>query len=286
MLARDDYPPGVPCWVDLIQPDADATLAFYGDLFGWTYEIRTPEGAPFRYAYGLLDGQIVSGVGGPPQGETEPPGWTSYVRVESVDDAVAAVVANGGRVLSPPVDIPRSGRVAACTDPEGAVFGVWQPAELRGAQTVNAPGSWNFSELHTADPAAAERFYGAVFGWELESFGGNPGFGGFWKVAGYGEFLAERDPEIRERQAADQAPGGFADAVAAMQPEADAGPDAPARWTVTFAVADADAAFARAVELGATTVTPLFDTDYTRQGTIRDPQGAELTLSEYRPPTS
>jgi uncharacterized protein len=57
-----------------------------------------------------------------------------------------------------------------------------------------------------------------------------------------------------------------------------------ANWTVTFAVADADATFTRALELGATMVTPLFDTDYTRMGTIRDPQGAILTLSQYRPP--
>ena len=58
----------------------------------------------------------------------------------------------------------------------------------------------------------------------------------------------------------------------------------PAHWGITFAVADADAAFARAVELGATEVTPLFDTDYTRMGAVQDPQGAVLTLSEYRPP--
>jgi hypothetical protein len=55
-------------------------------------------------------------------------------------------------------------------------------------------------------------------------------------------------------------------------------------WSVTFAVADADAAFARAESLGAKVVTPPFDTDYTRQGVLQDPQGAEMSLSEYRPP--
>ena len=284
MLDRDGYPAGVPCWIDLIQPDLDATLAFYGDLFGWTYEVRTPEGSPFRYVYARRDGKIVAGLGGPPQGETEPPGWTSYVRVDSVDDTVAEVVASGGRVLSPPVDIPRSGRVAACVDPGGAVVGLWQPAELQGAQLVNAAGSWNFSELHAADSEAAQRFYGSVFGWELESFPGGASFAGFWKVKGYGDFLADRDPEIRERQAAEQAPGGFADAVAVLEPEeGDAG--TPWRWTVTFAVADAQDAFARAIDLGADAVTDLFDTEYTRQATVRDPQGAVFTLSEYRPPS-
>jgi uncharacterized protein len=32
MSERNDYPPGVPCWVDTLQPDADAAVRFYGDL--------------------------------------------------------------------------------------------------------------------------------------------------------------------------------------------------------------------------------------------------------------
>jgi len=283
MLERDEYPTGVPCWVDLVQPDHDATVGFYGGLFGWTFDVRTPEAAPMRYAYALLDGRTVGGVGTPVPGEESPSGWTSYVAVDSADQAAAAVEANGGRVLVAPSDVPGAGRVGLCADPEGAVVGLWQPAENRGAQAVNEPGAWNFSELHTADPDAAERFYGAVFGWVSNPFDlGDGQKAGVWRVPGYSDLLAERDSEIRERQQADQVPEGFADAVALMQP---LGADAGARWTVTFAVADADAAFARAAGLGATVVTPLFDTDYTRMGVVRDPQGAAFTLSEYRPPS-
>jgi predicted enzyme related to lactoylglutathione lyase len=283
MLARNGFPPGVPCWIDLIQADVDATMAFYAGLFGWTYQVRTPEDAPFRYAYALVDGQIAAAVGTPPPGQAAPDGWTSYVWVDSADATAAAVEANGGKILSPPADIPRAGRSALCADPEGAVFGLWQAAENRGIQATNLPGSWNFSELHTADPAGAERFYGAVLGWVRERFEVPSGedIGSYFRMPGYGDFLAESDPEIRERQAADQAPGGFADAVAVLGPDEGAGN----RWGTIFAVADADAAFARATELGATVVSPLVDTPYTRQGAVRDPQGAELTLSEYRPPT-
>jgi predicted enzyme related to lactoylglutathione lyase len=285
MLARDGYPAGVPCWIDVVQADPERTMAFYGDLFGWTYEIRTPADAPTRYAYALLDGLTVGGVGGPPASEADGRGWTMYVSVTSADEAVAAVAANGGRVLAPPTDIPRSGRVAVCTDPWGARFGVWQAAELRGSQLVNAPGAWNFSELNTPDPDGAERFYGAVFGWvaeRLEMDAQQPT--GMWRVEGYGEFLAERDPAIRERQAADQAPGGFADAVALLG-SLGATPGVDAEWGVMFAVDDADAAFERATKLGAVVITPLFDTQYTRMGTVEDPQGAVITLSEYRPPS-
>ena len=284
MLKREGYPAGVPCWIDLVQPDIDTTMAFYGGLFGWDFEVRTPPSAPSAYAYARKDGLLVAGVGGPAASDGEPAGWTTYVWVDSAEETAAAVVAAGGRLLSPPMDIPVAGRVALCADPSGAVFGLWEAAENRGAEFVNAPGSWNFSDLTPVDAREAEKFYGVVFGWECDPFAMSEGDeASIWRVPGYGEFLAARDPELRERQAADQAPDGFADAVAILNPAAAEG---AARWKVTFAVADADAAFSRALGLGATVVTPLFDTMYTRMGTVADPQGAALTLSEYRPPAA
>lgn len=281
MRKRESYPAGVPCWLDIIQPDFDAAMAFYGRLFGWEFEVRTPPGAPAAYAYARKDGLLVAGVGS--GGGDAPAGWTMYVRVDSANETVAAVASAGGRVMAAPVDIPRSGRVAVCADAAGAVFGVWQPAALAGAELVNADGSWNFSDLSTPDHSGAQAFYGTVFGWECDAFEMSEGDkASIWRLPGYGEFLAASDPEIRARQDAAQAPGGFADAVAILDPVADGG--GPARWNTTFAVADADAAFARAQELGAQVVTPLFDTLYTRMGTVEDPQGGVLSLSEYRPP--
>ena len=283
MLARTGYPAGVPCWVDIVQPDLDATTAFYGGLFGWSFEVRTPENVVPRYTYARLDGLLVAGVGGAPSDNSVPTGWTTYIWVDSADETVA-LEANGGRVISAPVDIPAAGRVAVCADPSGAVFGLWQARDNRGVELVNAPGSWNFSELNTRDTGEATKFYGAVFGWLSDSLEMGTGQeSAMWRVKGYGDFLAESDPEIRERQASESAPEGFADAVAILNPVLDASATA-SYWSVTFAVADADAAFARAVELGARVITPLFDTDYTRMGTVEDPQGAALNLSEYRPP--
>lgn len=42
MITRNDYPHGVPCWVDTEQPDPDAATAFYGGLFGWDFIERAP----------------------------------------------------------------------------------------------------------------------------------------------------------------------------------------------------------------------------------------------------
>jgi predicted enzyme related to lactoylglutathione lyase len=282
MLTRDSYPAGVPCWLDLMQPDPEPAMEFFRGLFGWTFERRTPPDAPSSYYYATLDGATVGAVGGPPK-EGEPAGWNTYVCVDSADASAATVEANGGRILAPAEDFGQSGRGAVCADPTGAVFGVWQPGENRGAQLVNAPGSWNFSELYTPDTDAAARFYGAVFGWECDPLEiGGEVTAWMFRVPGYGKFLADGNPEIADMQETEQAPPGFIDAVALMMPAIEAG--AKPYWNVTFAVADADASFARALQLGASVVTPLYDTDYTRQGMIADPQGAVLGLSEYRPP--
>jgi hypothetical protein len=49
---------------------------------------------------------------------------------------------------------------------------VWQLGEHRGAEVVNEPGAWAMSLLSTPDAEAATAFYGAVFGWQTEDFGG------------------------------------------------------------------------------------------------------------------
>ena len=53
---------------------------------------------------------------------------------------------------------------------------------------------------------------------------------------------------------------------------------------MTFTVADRDAAAADVVRLGGT-VLASDDTDWTRTALVRDPQGAQLTLSQFTPPS-
>lgn len=60
-------------------------------------------------------------------------------------------------------------QTAVLSDPSGAVFRVWQANVHRGAQLVNAPGTWNFSELNTRDPQRAKACYAAVFGWVADA---------------------------------------------------------------------------------------------------------------------
>jgi predicted enzyme related to lactoylglutathione lyase len=281
MTGRDGYPAGVPCWVDTEQPDPVAATEFYGPLFGWDFDERTAPGSDDRYFIATLDGQMVAAVA-PARGDGSgpPPAWNTYIWVDDADESAALVWKEGGTVLLDPVDAGPAGRLAIVTDPTGAPFRLWQAGRNRGAQVVNADNSWNWSNLDTPDPARAAAFYGAVFGWELDTFdlGGSEAM--MWRRPGYGDHLAELDPGFRQRQATEGVPDGFADAIGWVNRSAE---DEPARWGVTFAVGDTDAVVARAVELGASAVVEPFDAPAVRIAVLADPQGAVFTVNHFDP---
>jgi len=268
------YPHGVTCWVDTDQPDPQAASRFYGELFGWELTDAAPPGMPGPYLVATLDGREAAAVAGTPAGTAT---WNTYVAVDDADATAAAVTAAGGTVVSGPSDTGPAGRTAACVDPAGAGFRLWQAGTRPGAQVANTPGAWNFSDLHTPDRQAAMAFYTPLFGWRAVDM--EQGAGTMLQVPGYGDHLAATvDPGIYERQAS--APPGFADVIGAL---IISGPGQPARWRVTFTVADRDASAATAERLGATILTSADDL-WTKNALVRDPQGAEFTVSQFTPP--
>ena len=276
MSEQDRYIPGVPCWIDINQPDPEAAVAFYGGLFGWEFEDVTPPGAPVKYLLALLRGGPVAGVASQPEGTERGVAWDTYVWVADADESADKVRAAGGSVLSEPADVGDSGRTALCADPEGAAFCLWQAKEHRGAAIVNEPGSLNFNALNTRDVDGARAFYGAVFGWELLDLGG----GYAWALPGYGDFLEQRNPGMRAGMAEMGAPERFEDVAASVVQISD---DTPPHWGVIFAVDDADAIAARATELGGRVITAPFDAPWVRMSVIADPQGATFTASKFVP---
>ena len=273
------YPPGVPCWVETPQPDPGAAAEFYGELFGWTMTNVGGDDVPYLIA--SLDGRDVAAISRAPDGAAGGPAWETYIAVSNADDAAAAVTAAGGRVTGGPFDAGETGRSVSCADPAGAAFLLWEAGSYPGAQLVNLPGSWNFSHLHAADQDQARQFYTAVFGWEFSQV--NFGADSSWMVRmpGYADFLEVRNPGIRDRHAASGAPPGFTDAIGWLQPIAS---DAEAHWSVTLSVADADLVATRTAELGGTVVSGPVDVPYSRLVQITDPQGASVTLSQFKMP--
>jgi predicted enzyme related to lactoylglutathione lyase len=300
MPVRDGYIPGVPCWVDVSEPDPDAAVDFYGGLFGWevedvmppsaegTYFIarcEAPASSIFDVSRDVLRGDVAAIRSIP---EAAPPiaMWNTYFWVDSADDTASKVRDAGGDVVMEPFDFLDACRMAVLADPEGAVFGVWEARQHKGARLVNDPGALVFNSLNTRDVEGAKSFYGSVFGWQTGAIGG--GAQG-WTLPGYGDHLERYHPGLRRQMAEAGAPAGFEDVVGSIIPIPDDQPDMPPHWSVTFAVDDADATAAKATELGGTVIVPPFDAPWStptytiRVTVISDPQGATFAASKFVP---
>jgi len=286
MPERDGYIPGVPCWVDASEPDPQAAADFYGGLFGWEFRDVMPASAEGSYfiartetrGWSLFDmsGEPRSGnvaaITSMPDGAAPQPRWNTYIAVASADEAATKVRDAGGGVVVEPFDFVDAGRTAVFTDTEGAAFCVWEAKKHNGAQVVNDPGSLNFNGLNTRDIEAAKAFYGSVFGWR--TFG--VGEAEMWALDGYGDFIESHHSNLREWWAEAGAPPGFEDVVATINRTADTHSDTPAHWSVTFAVEDANAAAAKATELGRSGARPAVRRTLGPYDDPRRPAGRDL----------
>jgi predicted enzyme related to lactoylglutathione lyase len=266
MSQRNGYEHGVPCWVDTLQPNPDAAIAFYAGVFGWEFGTsgEMPSDPPGRYFVAQVRGRDVAAVGSQPAGaQPLPPSWNMYVSVDSADESAARAKSAGGTVLVEPFDAPPAGRMAVLADPTGAPVCVWQPGVRLGAQLVNEASAWSMSQLSTPNPERAAAFYAAVFGWTTEAFGPFTLF----RLPGYVGGKPEQ-PVSRE--------------VVAAMAAAEAG-ESP-RWSADFWVADVDAVVASAERLGGSTIAPPVDSPTGKTAVLADPAGVSFSVSSVPGP--
>ncbi len=251
-----EFAPGTPSWVDLASADPEAAESFYGELFGWsTSDPAPPELGGHRNF--LHDGRVVGGL--TPMGDVQ--AWTTYFSVAGADETAATIIAGGGQVLQAPADVGDLGRMAICTDPEGAVFGLWQPGRHRGAEKIDEPVSLCWNELNSRALYGAAAFYAATFGWRAQA-------------TPVGGELAYTVFELGGRGVA----GGFT--LGAEVPA-----DVPAHWLTWFSVEDRDATLARLPELGGAVTGPPFEMPGVGHLAIAaDPSGARFGLMQSDAP--
>ncbi len=123
-----------------------------------------------------------------------------------------------------------------------------------GGRTSYAPGTFSWVDLATTDAVAAKAFSSGLFGWELQDAGG----GG---VSTTCSLDGDAVCGLFETAQGPQAAGGSAS------------------WTSYVTVEDADAAAARAGEVGGEVLIDAFDVlDAGRTAMLRDPQGAAFAV--------
>lgn len=148
-------------WYDLLTSDAEAAKAFYTAVAGWTVQ-PFGEGAS-GYAVWLAGDTRIGGLMEYPPA---PPHWMAHISVDDVDAAARRVEELGGRMQSPPADIPNVGRFAIAADPRGASFSLFRPNAPAAMPDVQLMGGIGWRELHGTDYDGVWPFYRDLFGWK------------------------------------------------------------------------------------------------------------------------
>lgn len=245
----DLYHPGKIVWHDLLTPDAKASRAFYGELFGWSF---AQHGA---YSEVFNKGRKIAGVVevGREEGKEMAGLWLMSLSVPDVNKAVDAAVALGGKVLNGPLVMPKRGRGALISDSFGAYIVVLHARDGDPEDRPPAKGDWLWDEIWTAAPEATIEFYKAI--------------GGYRQVAegkGYAILMSEGKPRAGIR---------FSDS------------DATVRWVPVIRVDDPAALLPRVEALGGTVwVRPGEVSGNPGAALISDNAGALLILQRWLSP--
>ncbi|MFJ5777637.1 VOC family protein [Streptomyces sp. NPDC093094] len=228
---------GVPCWVDAQLPDLEAGKRFYGELFGWTFE-EWYGGS----ALALKGGEPVAALAHKADGRM-PTVWTVYFATPDAGTLARRIREAGGQVVAVPMPFGGLGTVALVADPDGAVFGLWEPGGHPGFGVRDEPGTFAWAQLYARDTAAANAFYGGLFHDAL--------------------FGPEAAPDFGRAPVTDVFPA-----------------EMPPHFLVHFLVEDCGAALAEVNRLGGRVQAGPFPASYGTVGVVSDDQGASFAVLE------
>ncbi|MEA2206896.1 MAG: uncharacterized protein QOE77_3672 [Blastocatellia bacterium] len=111
---------GKICYLEIPATDVATSSRFYTKVFGWQTRQRGDGSLAFDDTVGQVSGTWCTGR--PPATHV---GFLIYIMVDSVADAIEAILANGGSIVQPiGGDAPEI--TARFTDPAGNIVGLYQ----------------------------------------------------------------------------------------------------------------------------------------------------------------
>lgn len=244
---------GTPNWFDLMTRDVERAKAFYGPIFGWTFDTGPAETG--HYTMCGVGARKVAGIATLPEGNPMPSSWTVYFASENADRTAAMTKELGGKIMMEPMDVMEEGRMLIGSDPTGAVFGVWQPKKHTGTSPSPEHGSMAWCEVNTRDAAKARDFYGKLLGLRTEK-------------------MDAPDMTYYTLHHGQDAVAGV------LQMDASMPAQTPPHWMPYFVVKSADAAAASVEKGGGKVHMKPFNTPYGRCAVFSDPWGATFSVMQ------
>lgn len=236
-------------------PDIDKARAFYQEVFGWEYDIGSPEFGGYTTA--RLGQRSAAGLmGSQPDQPPMPAAWGLYFATDDIEADLARAVELGATVMYPTMPVGDFGSMVTLTDPTGAPFSFWQAGSHVGTQVTEEAGSVAWFELYASDAKRARDFYTAVLRMSADPMPG----GVEYYVLKQGETMLAGIMQI------DPAWGDF-----------------HSQWLTYFSVANVDETVATVTRLGGKVMSPIDNSPFGRLVALMDPTGATFKVVE--PPT-
>jgi uncharacterized protein len=114
--------PSRPSHFEIPVDDPDRAEKFYAAVFGWTFQRWG--GAPEYYGLATT-GDTDPGINGALFQRGSDSETTLTMSVDSIEEAAAKIVEEGGKVVQGKTPIPSMGWFATCEDTEGNKFGLF-----------------------------------------------------------------------------------------------------------------------------------------------------------------
>lgn len=110
-------------WNELMAAGQSKAIDFYTKLFGWRTDNMEPMdmGDMGKYVFITKDDTDIGAIMERPEGMPVS-AWGHYFRVPCIEAAKAAVEANGGTLMTQPMEVPGGEWIINGTDPQGAYF--------------------------------------------------------------------------------------------------------------------------------------------------------------------
>jgi len=242
------------CWFNMLTPAPTEARQYYSELLGWTY-VELP-GMGHIVKVGGRDVGGLWDLAGP----NTPPGTPAHIgimfKVDSADATGERVISLGGKA-KPAFDVMDKGRMAVCSDPNGAEFDVWEPRASSGTDvdsTLHGAPSW--IETMTTDAKRATAFYSDLFGWTSEVM----------KTTGTDYTIFKQGSE----------------SVAGMLQITPEMGSVPSHWMTYFTVNEVEKSVKQAVDLGSKICMPTMEAPGVgRFCALTSPQGVSFYLIQY-----
>lgn len=165
--------PGKFVWHNLVTGDGEAARRFYGELFGWEFDVKDDG----RYSVIRYQGRNLGGIlDTSKEGKTPKRGhWLSAMSVSNLDASLAAIGKAGGKQLEAPTDVSGVGRVVTVEDADGAVLHLLASSKGDPPDAEPAVHTWLWHELLANHREHAVEFYRSAFGYRIEALNDKPG---------------------------------------------------------------------------------------------------------------